>query len=134
MNELSSLLKNLRGKESLRDASKRANISHNYLSILEKGIDPQTKAPVNPSPETLKRLAKAYNYPYEQLMFKAGYLLSPSTGEIVINDLPLNYDTLTPKQKKLMKEIEELDDETIDFLDGILDRVIKNDTPRRDKP
>jgi transcriptional regulator with XRE-family HTH domain len=86
MNELSLLLKKLRGKESLRDVSKRAGISHNYLSILEKGIDPQTKAPVNPSPDTLKRLAKAYNYPYEELLAIAGVIDDP-------NDQPKDKDT-----------------------------------------
>lgn len=34
---LGELLRQLRGKESLRSVSKRAGISHNYLSIVEKG-------------------------------------------------------------------------------------------------
>lgn len=74
MSELNRLLRELRGKESLRDVSKRVGLSHSYLSILEKGIDPRSKAPINPSPDTLKRLAEAYNYPYEKLMKVAGYI------------------------------------------------------------
>ncbi|WP_077623801.1 helix-turn-helix domain-containing protein [Sediminibacillus massiliensis] len=73
MNDLYKLLKELRGKESLREASKRAGISHNYLSQLEKGIDPRTKKPIKPSPDTLKRLADAYNYSYNKLLSLAGY-------------------------------------------------------------
>jgi transcriptional regulator with XRE-family HTH domain len=72
MNELSELLKLLRGKESLRSVSRRAGISHNYLSILERGYDPQTEQPINPTPQILKKLSEAYKYPYDILMEKAG--------------------------------------------------------------
>jgi transcriptional regulator with XRE-family HTH domain len=70
---LGDLLRQLRGKESLRSVSKRAGISHNYLSIVEKGVDPRTGAPVKPSPDTLRSLSRAYNYPYKDLMLTAGY-------------------------------------------------------------
>lgn len=74
MSELAKLLVKLRGKESLRDVAERANISHSYLSNLEKGIDPRTKKPLYPSPDTLKQLANAYEYPYEKLLIAAGYI------------------------------------------------------------
>lgn len=74
MSELGDLLKKLRGKQSLRDAADKAGISHNYLSIVEKGVDPRSGSPINPTPETLRSLSKAYNYPYEELMSMAGYL------------------------------------------------------------
>jgi len=74
LNTLGNLLKELRGKESLRDASKRIGISHTYLDTLEKGVDKRSGSIVKPSPETLKMIAEAYNYGYEELMVKAGYI------------------------------------------------------------
>ena len=74
MNTLGDLLKELRGKESLRDASKRIGISHTYLDTLEKGFDKRSGSVVKPSPETLKMIAEAYNYDYEELMVKTGYI------------------------------------------------------------
>jgi HTH-type transcriptional regulator, competence development regulator len=78
MQELGNLLRRLRDHESLRDISSRSGISHTYLGIIEKGIDQRSGNPVKPTPETLKILAKAYNYPYEELMRKAGYLQESS--------------------------------------------------------
>ncbi|WP_209121561.1 helix-turn-helix domain-containing protein [Alkalihalobacillus sp. BA299] len=74
MNELGELLRKLRGKRSLRNVAKLTDLSHTYISDLEKGFSHNTKAPINPSPDTLKRLAKAYEYPYEELLTKAGYI------------------------------------------------------------
>lgn len=84
MQELGSLLRQLREKESLRDVSNRSGISHTYLSIIEKGVDQRTGNPVKPTPDTLKILSKAYNYPYEDLMIKAGYL-NESTVNYALN-------------------------------------------------
>lgn len=72
--ELGDTLKKLRGRQSLREVSKKTGISHTYLGILEKGHDPRTGKPVNPSPETLRLLAQAYDYPYKRLLKLSGYL------------------------------------------------------------
>ncbi|AMA72896.1 hypothetical protein ACH33_08520 [Aneurinibacillus sp. XH2] len=74
MGTLGDYLKKLRGKESLRDASKRIGISHTYLDTIEKGFDKRSGKPVKPTPETLKLIAEAYNTSYEELMILAGYL------------------------------------------------------------
>lgn len=81
MGKLPEVLRKLRGTRSLRDVSKRAGISHNYLRNLEMGIDPRTKAPIHPSPDTLRKLAVAYDYPYEELLKLAGYLDNGSDNE-----------------------------------------------------
>jgi transcriptional regulator with XRE-family HTH domain len=88
MQELGHLLRQLRDHESLRDVSSRSGISHTYLGIIEKGIDQRSGNPVKPTPETLKTLAKAYNYSYEELMRKAGYL--QESGETYLTDNPLD--------------------------------------------
>lgn len=74
METLGELIRKLRGKESLRDASKRIGISHTYLDTVEKGYDKRSGKHVNPTPETLKLIAKAYNYDYKDLMIRAGYI------------------------------------------------------------
>jgi transcriptional regulator with XRE-family HTH domain len=72
-NELGKFLRELRGKMSLRDVAERCGLSHTYISDVEKGINRTTKAPLKASPDTLKRLAEAYQYSYGELMVKAGY-------------------------------------------------------------
>jgi transcriptional regulator with XRE-family HTH domain len=87
MQELGNLLRQLRDHESLRDVSSRSGISHTYLGIIEKGIDQRSGNPVKPTPETLMILAKAYNYSYEELMRKAGYLQESSEPYLTDNSL-----------------------------------------------
>jgi len=78
MNELGDLLLRLRNEKSLtlREAAEKTGLSHTYISDIEKGFrrGKGTKTPLKPSPDTLKRLSKAYDYPYEELMRIAGYL------------------------------------------------------------
>lgn len=74
MSELGALLRGLRGKRSLRDVAEATGLSHSYISDVEKGYRRGTKTPLNPSPDTLKKLSDAYDYPYEDLLEKAGYI------------------------------------------------------------
>ncbi|WP_174615246.1 helix-turn-helix domain-containing protein [Virgibacillus ihumii] len=74
MSEIGKLLKELRGKESLREASKRIGISHTYLDTIEKGYDKRSGKNVKPTPDTLKLIAKAYYYSYDKLLVMAGYI------------------------------------------------------------
>ena len=67
MVEIGTYLKQLRGGLSLREAAKRSGLGHTSIASLEAGSR-------KPSPEALRDLAKAYNYSYEQLMEKAGYI------------------------------------------------------------
>ncbi|GGH80137.1 transcriptional regulator with XRE-family HTH domain [Pullulanibacillus pueri] len=110
MNELGELLKALRGERSLRAVAESTGLSHSYIADIEKGYRRATHKPLNPSPETLKKLAKAYNYSYEQLMEKAGYLEN-------------QYDYTVQTQSPLSGEIKEHlmnDPETESFFKGYL--------------
>ncbi|MGG3823193.1 helix-turn-helix transcriptional regulator [Geobacillus thermodenitrificans] len=100
MKSLGELLRELRGNASLREASERIGISHNYLRNLEKGIDPRTKTPINPSAETLKKIAKAYDYPYEELLKVAGYLDD--------NDNPKLPELTEKDERDIQKELEKI--------------------------
>lgn len=71
--EIYDLLKSIRGKDSLREASKKTGLSHAYINILEKGFDPRSGSPINPSVDTLKAYVQGYNYPFDELMKVAGY-------------------------------------------------------------
>lgn len=83
MQNLQSFLMNKRKelKLSLRNAADLIGISHSYLNTLEKGVDPRNNAPVNPTPETLQLISKAYNTSYEYLMRLSGYLNNESKDE-----------------------------------------------------
>lgn len=72
--ELGELLKRLRGNKSLRQVADITQLSHTYISDIEKGFRRDTRTPINPSPDTLKRMSDAYNFPYEEMLRVAGYL------------------------------------------------------------
>lgn len=71
---IGKILKELRGKRSLREIERESGVSHTYLSSLEKGRDPRTGKERKPTPDTLKKLAHVYSVPYEWLMGAAGYM------------------------------------------------------------
>lgn len=100
MSDIHGLIKKIRGKDSLREATKKTGISYTYWSVLEKGIDPRTKSPIKPSPETLKAISEGYRFDYEELMRVAGYMepkkdkefsLPESVYEHVIKEAELKY-------------------------------------------
>ncbi len=66
-------LKSLRDKQrmSLRDAEKESGVSNAYIAQMEKGDRPA------PSPDILKKLARAYNITVRELLLRAGYLDEP---------------------------------------------------------
>jgi transcriptional regulator with XRE-family HTH domain len=73
---IGDFLKQLRleAKMNLREAAEKSGLSHSYIRYLEIGERPGTDTAINPTPETLKKLATAYNYPYLDLLEKAGYI------------------------------------------------------------
>lgn len=95
MESIGEFLKGLRmsKKMSLREASEKSGLSHSYIRYLENGKRPGSNTPINPTPDTLKSLAEAYNYSYEDLMHRAGYLRGESNDkmldreELFVNDL-----------------------------------------------
>lgn len=118
MSDINVLLKKIRGKDSLRAASKKTGISYTYWSILEKGVDPRTQSPIKPSPDTLKAVARGYKYPYEELMKAAGYTEGGDISysgefqkyELIIREIKDKYpgvDITDPDvRRKLMKAID----------------------------
>jgi transcriptional regulator with XRE-family HTH domain len=66
-------LKSLRDRQrmSLRDVERESGVSNAYIAQLEKGDRPA------PSPDILKKLARAYNVTVRELLMRAGYLDEP---------------------------------------------------------
>ncbi|MDG0874918.1 helix-turn-helix domain-containing protein [Paenibacillus thiaminolyticus] len=88
---IGKILKELRGKRSLREIERESGVSHTYLSSLEKGRDPRTGKERKPTPDTLKKLAQVYSVPYEWLMSAAGYMdleEGPADPEYENGELP----------------------------------------------
>lgn len=76
---------------SLRRASAVAGVSSAYLSQLESG----RAAP--PSPRILDRLARAYEFQYEELMRAAGHLVSDTQEQVLrLGDRSYTLSELTP--------------------------------------
>lgn len=94
---LPSLLRQLRGRESLRHASNRIGISHNYLNNLEKGVDPRTGKEIRPSPDILEKISFAYSYSYNNLMIAAGYTNNTDT-----NNEPIDLKELLSDKENLL--------------------------------
>lgn len=97
MSELGDLLKQLRGKRSLRDVAGETDLSHTYISDLEKGKRRGTNTPLHPSVDTLKRLAKAYHYPLKKLLIAAGYWEEEDNGEEMAITLPTIEELISGK-------------------------------------
>lgn len=69
-NYFGEYLKNIRSEKGLstRDIQKKTGISNSYISLIESGKKG------TPSPDILKKLHKALNVSYEELMQVAGYI------------------------------------------------------------
>ena len=69
-------LKSLRDRQrmSLRDVERESGVSNAYIAQMEKGDRPA------PSPDILKKLARAYNVTVRELLLRAGYLDEPEVS------------------------------------------------------
>src|SRR5699024_4441795 len=67
--DFGTYIRNLRKSKqlTLREAARRSEMSHPYLSQIENGKN------TNPTPHIIKKLAKGLEVPYMQLMQQAGY-------------------------------------------------------------
>jgi transcriptional regulator with XRE-family HTH domain len=59
---------------SLRDFAEKSALSHAYVDKLEKGIDPRSKKNVEPTLDTLIKIASAMNISLDQLLEECGVL------------------------------------------------------------
>lgn len=103
MNKLGELLKSLRGNRTLREIAEITELSHTYISDVEKGFRRGSKKPIHPSPDTLKRLAAAYNYSYEDLMKIAGYIEKENINNLTSKD----ERDISKRMEKIKRDLKE---------------------------
>ncbi|WP_202623258.1 helix-turn-helix domain-containing protein [Alkalibacterium sp. MB6] len=117
-NELGEYLRQLRGKNSLREIAERSNgkLSHNVISTAEKGVGTHGNSYI-PSPEKLKAFSEVYGVSYSRLMSLAGY--AEDTPEWASEDdvielekmldenanMSFGGESLTPEQKQRVQDI-----------------------------
>lgn len=62
---------------SLREFADRCDLSHTYIDKLEKGVDPRSKKSVEPTVETVSKIASAMGMSLDELLQRSGYTDSP---------------------------------------------------------
>lgn len=67
---LGTIIKNYRNEHnlSLRDFSKRCNLSYTYISMLEKGADYRNNKPLSPTLDAVTKIALGLNLSLEELL------------------------------------------------------------------
>lgn len=92
---------------SQRQFATACGLSNGYISMLEKGLNPNTKLPVTPSLLKLKQLASGMGMTLTDLLVK-------------VDDMPVELILDDEESKKLVPEIEdELDAEIIRIVSGL---------------
>jgi transcriptional regulator with XRE-family HTH domain len=93
MSPIGPILRKIRKDKglSLREAADRSQLSHSYIRYLEIGKRPGTDTPINPTPDTLKRLSIAYDYSYSELLKLAGYIENGANPNDENDDLDEEY-------------------------------------------
>lgn len=92
---------------SQRQFATACGLSNGYISMLEKGLNPNTKLPVTPSLPKLKQLASGMGMTLTDLLVK-------------VDDMPVELILDDEESKKLVPEIEdELDAEIIRIISGL---------------
>lgn len=71
---------------SLRDLAEISGLSHNYISLLEKGYDPRSNKPIVPTIESLIKLSNALNVALYDFLIETGYVDSADKINKEYND------------------------------------------------
>ncbi|WP_144028218.1 helix-turn-helix domain-containing protein [Paenibacillus ferrarius] len=114
--DIGELLKSIRGSDSLRAASSKTGLSHNYIMLVERGIDSRGM-PLKPSPETLKAYSNGYGYPYNELMNVIGYTSTDDTDVV--------YD-IDPSLYRLIKNLEKLPQEKRELIELLVNALLQS--------
>jgi transcriptional regulator with XRE-family HTH domain len=109
MSEIGKLVKELRGRMSLREASEKIGISHTYLDTIEKGFDKRSGKQINPSPDTLRLISDAYKYSYVKLLRLAGYVDEVDEDD----EEDFGYFITDPTLRRWHKELPKSDEEDL---------------------
>jgi transcriptional regulator with XRE-family HTH domain len=105
LKQMGERLREIRTKKnlSLREAADKIGVSHTYLNSLEKGANPRTGKPANPSAKTLLRISETYGIPVEELV---------ATDDCAVADRKCDIEDITLSLRALSQQ----DRETIIYL------------------
>lgn len=117
MKTLGEIIKEYRQENSLslREFSKKCGLSHTYIDKLEKGVDPRSGKPVEPTIDVLEKVSSALSINLQELLILIGKIESTSKN-IDIKNNKLNID-------ENEKDVEELLEETMSQIlnqDGLM--------------
>lgn len=112
---------------SLREFSKKCGLSHTYIDKLEKGIDPRSQKPVEPTLDALEKISTAIDLSLDELLTLLGKINANSKVDINKNEKnveELLEDTMAQilDQKGLMLNGQIVDDDDL----VLLRNAIKN--------
>ena len=70
MKTLGEIIKEYRQENSLslREFSKKCGLSHTYIDKLEKGVDPRSGKPVEPTIDVLEKVSSALSINLQELL------------------------------------------------------------------
>jgi|SRR5690625_2049464 len=111
---------------SLREAARRSNMSHPYLSQIETGKN------TNPTPNIIKKLSAGLNVPYMQLMEMAGYtdyydtIAESSWSDTLLDNNSRDLYFLLKDDHSLYYNRSLLSGDDKEFLLTILERTFRN--------
>ena len=110
---------------SQREFARRAELSNSLISLIEKGVNPQTGKEISPDLETYQRIAMAMGISVQTLFEKLG---DDATVQLIHlgggGEPDYDYDPHLPtkrseKVRTLMQNISQLDDEEVDILNDM---------------
>ncbi|MBZ6007287.1 helix-turn-helix domain-containing protein [Paraclostridium bifermentans] len=112
---------------SLREFSKKCGLSHTYIDKLEKGVDPRSQKPVEPTLDALEKISVAIDLSLDELLTMLGKINSKPKVDINKNEKnveELLEDTMAQilDQKGLMLNGQIVDDDDL----VLLRNAIKN--------
>lgn len=113
--KLGERIKSLRTSRgmTMQELADHANLSKGYISMLEKGENPQTKKPIIPSLDTVNNISKVFNMDIDTFLNGVvDNVKLPEVNEENENSISHIYNQLTPpRQQKLYsfaeKQLEE---------------------------
>lgn len=99
---IGDIIKDYRKENGLsqRDFAKKCNLSHTYISALEKKYDIRTGKPIAPTLDVVKKISDALNIPLNDLLS-----ILDNSQEFIINTSAeyVKLDGLTDEDKEMIK-------------------------------
>lgn len=101
-----------KAKISQREFARLCDLSNGYVSMLERGINPNTKEPITPSLTLLKKLADGMCVTVNDILAE-------------VDDMPVDVGVNTKEQPTKSGELSEAKQAMYDFIDTLSDEQVR---------